>query len=216
MQAIKMALATSLLALSVVAAHADGMTLSAAPSARSSNCYLKVYGSGSFVSKTLDVGSVSADLGSNGLGIGGGLGCDVTQGAFLAGVFGDYTWNNASVDIKAGGVTALSMPFGNEWSIGARAGVFPTPSTLLYGLVAYTAAQDKSVSMMGSAFSFNGPKGVSVGAGVETALTKNLTFDLEFRHTAFDTSTTSALPVTFDTTENSVHAGFAYHFGSVQ
>jgi opacity protein-like surface antigen len=206
------------LSLMATAARADGMTTAqqSATYVPTSHCHVTGYGAGSFVTDTVAVGGISAPLGAQNLGAGLGLGCDYIAGRFLAGVLADYTWNRGNADVTAGGVTVLGAPLGNEWSVGARVGVFPTTSTLLYGLVAYTGAQDKNASMMGVPLNLSGPKGVAIGGGIEAAIAKNVTLSLEYRHVAFDTTTATAIPVKFDTTENVARVGVSYHFGSVQ
>lgn len=217
MKTVKTACALAcLLIAGASVAQADGMTLPAAAAKAGAHCYLKAYGAGSFINNNTEIVGASVPLGNANLGFGVQPGCDYISGAFLAGVFADYTWNRGNTDVKFGGATILGMPQGNEWSAGVRAGVFASPSTLLYGLVAYTAQQDKGATMMGSPLSFSGPKGVAIGGGIETALSKQTTLSLEYRHVAFDTSTTTLVPITFDRTENVARVGVSFHFGSAQ
>lgn len=200
------------------AARADGLSIkdTAVAAVRSGNCYVAAFGSGKFVNTDANAAGVTLPLGADNMGIGARVGCDAIQNNWLVGVFGDYTWNRANSDITAGGATLVNVPFGNEWSVGMRAGVFATPSTLLYGKLAYTVAQDQNLGMMGSSFSLSGVKGGTIGGGVETALTKNVTLFLEYDRTGFDTTKASGLPISFDTVENKVLAGLTYHFGSGQ
>lgn len=196
---------------SISAAKADSFTTDQPISARAVTCYGKVYGSGEFVQHRVNTIAVTIDgLGANSMGVGAQIGCDITSNLFLAGVFTDYTWNKASVNITAG-APMLSIPLSNEWSTGARLGVWAKPGTLIYGLAAYTVAQERG-AMFGLPIGLSGPKGVTVGGGIEINLGKGVLATLEYRHTSFDTNTATLLPMTFDTTENSVRAGVGYRF----
>lgn len=193
--------------------RADGyVTSGASGRAFPITCYAKLIGSGEFVTDRMDVAGVTIDsMGQSSLGIGGQLGCDYSKGRWLAGLFGDAVWNKASVDITSGGVSLMHIPFTSEYSFGGRVGVFPTSATLLYGLVAYEVA-NQSVTMLGVPLGANGPKGVALGGGIETALTTNLVVSLEYRHVGFDTQTTSVLPMRIDTTDNNVRLGVGVRF----
>lgn len=210
--AIGIAASIIFFAASVFAAKADGMTVTPAIYAsRPFTCYLKAYGSGEFVQHNVNMATVSIDgLGANSYGFTGQIGCDLSSDKFLVGVFADYTWYKANVNITAG-VPVLSIPTSNESSIGARVGVWANSATLLYGLAAYTVAQEKG-TMSGLSLGLSGPKGATIGGGIEVNLGKNILATLEYRHTAFDTTTTTLVPMIFDTTENTVRAGIGYRF----
>lgn len=207
-----LSLAATLLLFGVNLAYADGMTI--VPSAtytRPVSCYVKLYGTGEFVQHRVNIAGADLDgLGANSMGISPQVGCDVSSNLFFAGVFTDYTWNKASVKISAG-APVLSVPMSNDWAIGGRIGVNATPHTRIYGLVAYAGAQE-SASMSTFSLGLNGPKGVAIGGGIEVDLGRGLNATLEYRHTAFDTNTTTLLPMTFDTVQNSVRAGVGYRF----
>lgn len=202
-------LAATLLLFSVTA-YADGMTI--APTyTRPVSCYVKLYGTGEFVQHRVNIAGADLDgLGANSMGISPQVGCDVSSNLFFAGVFTDYTWNKASVKISAG-APVLSVPMSNDWAIGGRLGVNATPHTRIYGLVAYAGAQE-SASMSTFSLGLNGPKGVAIGGGIEVDLGRGLNATLEYRHTAFDTNTTTLVPMQFDTVQNSVRAGVGYRF----
>lgn len=213
---MKLAISIAALVLSAGLAHADGFSVKdtyiAAP-ARVSSCYVKAFGAGNFVNTDNQVmGLATINMGSADLGIGGQIGCDISSGLFFVGVMADYTWHKQDSQIVVGGVPVLSTPFGNEASIGARMGVMSSGNTGIYGLVAYTTAQDRNASMMGVPLNLNGPKGVTLGGGIETTLAQHLVLSLEYRHTGFDTRSSSVLPMVADTIENQVRVGVGYKF----
>lgn len=193
---------------------ADGFTsdpVAVTNISRPFTCYGKVYGTGEFINHRVSAAGVTIDgLGNNSLGLTGQIGCDISNDRFLIGAFADYTWNKAQVNINAG-VPLMSMPLSNEASIGARLGVWAKPGVLIYGLAAYTVAQE-SLTMAALPIGLNGPKGATLGGGIEINLGRGMLVTLEYRHTAFDTNTATLLPMTFDTVENSVRAGVGYRF----
>lgn len=211
-------IANALLALAffltiATAAYADGFTTTAQPInyQRPLTCYVKGYGAGEFVQHRVTTAGVVIDgLGANSLGIGAQVGCDLSNDRFLVGLFTDYTWNKASVNINAG-APILSVPLSNEFSVGGRLGVWAKPGVLMYGLAAYNVAQERAM-MVGLPIGLGGPKGYTVGLGTEIDLGRGILWTLEYRHTSFDTNTATLLPMTFDTTNNSVRTGIGYRF----
>ena len=97
-----------------------------------SNCYLKGYGQGSFVDHSMGSPAASVDgLSGKDLGGGLGLGCDYVANSFFVGLFADYTFQDAKFSALLGGST-MTIPFGNEWSVGGRVGFLANPYTGIY------------------------------------------------------------------------------------
>lgn len=209
--AISLGLATSI-AFMHTSVKADGFTAAPVSSlARPVTCYVKAYGTGEFINHRVSMLGATIDgLGNNGYGLTGQVGCDLTSSMFLVGLFADYTWSKANTTITAG-VPVLSMPFNNEYSIGARLGVWAKPGVLIYGLAAYTVAQDNA-TLLALPLGLSGPKGGTIGGGIELNLGSGMLATLEYRHTGFDITNTALLPMTVDTVANSVRAGVGYRF----
>lgn len=120
------------------------------------------------------------------------LGYDQRMGRFLVGLFGTYGLSNMDAD----GTNALfgdsfTLERGDDWSVGARAGILVNDSTLLYALAAYTQTEyDLTISdgeaSLSQATTFDG---ITVGGGVEFAVTNNVFLGLEGTHTFYDEET---------------------------
>jgi len=105
----------------------------------------------------------------------GTVGCDVQVGNFVIGAFGDYTMqeNEWKTTIAAfGGLAEVKTAIKDQWSVSGRAGYLVTPTTLVYGLAAYTEAKTDDLTL--SATGLNGLSwdvgnltGYQVGGGIE-------------------------------------------------
>lgn len=118
------------------------------------------------------------------------LGGDVQAGRFVFGVFGSYGLNGMETEgsIGFGEHTAgFKIEKGDEWSIGARAGLLVNPRTLAYVLAAYTQTEyDFSVHGGGDSETVTVDfSGITAGAGVEFALTNNIFLGIEGTHTFY-------------------------------
>lgn len=140
------------------------------------------------------------------------LGFDRQSGNWVFGLFADYDWMNMdtdiegnTIDLSVGGVpgvglldASLSTEIDNMWSVGGRIGFLTSPSTLLYGLFAYTQAD---VTAIGNLTLFDGAgatvasltneadldaDGFTVGAGIETKLAEQVSLKFEYRYTELD------------------------------
>jgi opacity protein-like surface antigen len=107
----------------------------------------------------------------SGLVGGARLGFDYAMGRFLVGAFGEYNWS--AVDGKD-----------SDWSAGGRAGILLSDRVLAYGLVAYTQADYGDVDFTG----------ISVGGGLEYALSRNIFLGMEYAHTFYDEETLVDVP----------------------
>jgi len=139
---------------------------------------------------------------SHGIFGGGQIGADKQMGRWVAGIFGSYDLNQMETEasnvigIKGNGkrLDVESIEKGDEWSAGVRLGYLVTPSAMLYALAAYT---ETSYTFSGfdsgeadAGFSketdFNG---VSVGGGIEVAVTNNIFIGAEYQHTFYGEET---------------------------
>ena len=121
------------------------------------------------------------------------LGYDQQMGRFVLGIFGTYGFSGMEADgaTLGGAFTNFDLERGDDWSIGARAGVLVNDRTLLYILAAYTETEyDFSGTFNGEAFSQDTTfSGITVGGGVEFALTQNIFLGVEGTHTFYDGET---------------------------
>jgi outer membrane immunogenic protein len=134
--------------------------------------------------------------------IGGGrLGFDIARGRFLFGVFGEYNFSNIESELRIvsgadqNGLIrdTFTLEKDHEWSVGARAGVLVNPRTLAYVLAAYTQTQYdiSGPGVLGNP-SLNSEiemDGVTVGTGVEYALSSNVFLGLEGTYTFYGDET---------------------------
>jgi len=130
----------------------------------------------------LDLNGIS----SHGFFGGGRVGYDFARGRFLFGPYAEYNWDNAKTELSLGG-TSAAYTRGNDWTVGARAGVIVAPRTLVYGLVGYTQTQyEASLGSFSQKFDYDG---VTAGGGVEFALASNIFAGLEVSHTWYNDTT---------------------------
>lgn len=129
----------------------------------------------------------------------GRIGFDAQRGRFVFGVFGAYGFNQMEADAAINLpnpfgdniVGSASIDKGEEWSIGARAGILVNPRTLAYILAAYTQT-DYEFGIAGGGSSGSREitfDGVTVGGGVEFAVTNNVFFGIEGTHTFYGKET---------------------------
>jgi opacity protein-like surface antigen len=110
----------------------------------------------------------------------------------LAGVFGTYGFSSMDAD----GTNVLfgdsfKLERGDDWSVGARAGVLVNNSTLLYALAAYTQTEyDLSVTSNAATLSKTTTfDGITVGGGIEFAAANNIFLGIEGTHTFYNKET---------------------------
>jgi outer membrane immunogenic protein len=158
-------------------------------------------GAGFFVVDDFD------DLGDRGGLLTAELGFDVQLNErFVLGILGDYTWTNfesnsditsctfSEDDFCVASLTKIELD--NMWTIAGRFGFLSSPSTLWYGLVGWSSASvdartrvlisedDDFIDPIDfSAGDHDRVNGFTVGAGVESMLTDNLSLKLEYRFT---------------------------------
>lgn len=139
---------------------------------------------------SIDQGTIDG-INSHG-GIGGGrVGYDLARGRFLVGVFAGYDVSNMQTDVSIPGLGAVSLEKQDEWMIGGRIGFIAAPRTMIYALAAYDQTKydikglsfetgDKESVKTSATYS-----GISVGGGMEFALTQNVFLGAEYTHTFY-------------------------------
>jgi outer membrane immunogenic protein len=117
-------------------------------------------------------------LAASGFVGGGRIGYDIARGRGLFGIFGEYNFSGASLEL--GGVTVAEKE--DEWTVGARLGYIAAPRTLVYVLGGYTQADFSTPLFGGQSITLDG---ATLGGGVEIAMASNLTFGVEAKHTIY-------------------------------
>lgn len=130
-------------------------------------------------------------LDTSGLTGGGQIGFDISRGRFVFGLFGAYDLSTAETTVSLADTEIKAIEKGDEWSVGARLGYIVAPRTLTYVLAAYTQS-DFSFSGAGDTKGVpNGQTkdvtfdGLTLGGGIEFALTSNVFFGIEGTHTFY-------------------------------
>ena len=144
----------------------------------------------------ISVDSLSASGGMAGAGVG----CDIVVDKILIGAFANYDWKpDTSATLTAsgfGGSANASLGFGNQWTVGGRAGVV-IDSTLYYVLAGRT--QMATTGLSGTlASSLSDFTGITIGGGMESAIGKHVKIGLEYRHSAFDAQTAAVTSSMFN------------------
>ena len=137
------------------------------------------------------------DLGGEGAGAIIGAGYDFRVGSqAVIGGFLDYSAtdinNDTSLDVSGLADVDASIDFKqtSQWTLGARAGFTPSASTLVYGLVGYSRGEFEGdlqgdAEFLGDDYDFD-VDGYSLGAGIETMVTENVSLKLEYRYTKYE------------------------------
>jgi outer membrane immunogenic protein len=130
-------------------------------------------------------------LNSSGIVGDGRIGFDLARGRFLGGVFASYGFSNMETTASIAGLGNAWIEKGEEWSVGARVGVLVNPRTLAYILAAYTQTEyEFGIAGGGSSSSKDVTfDGVTVGGGVEFAMTNNVFLGIEGTHTFYGEET---------------------------
>jgi len=123
---------------------------------------------------------------------------------FVVGAFANFDWSSidtrGTLHIDSTTVDVSAFELKNAWTVGGRAGVLITSSTMVYGLVGYSwldfdnlriTAFDSNDGSRGSdsgggfARVLNEPirKGITLGGGIEQKITPNLSLKAEYRFT---------------------------------
>ena len=173
--------------------------------------------------------------------VGGDVGWDVSAGIdaqlnqmFVVGAFANFDWSNIDTEgtfhSNATTVHVSAFDLKNAWTVGGRAGVLITPSTLAYGLLGYSwfdfdnlrvSAVDSGGGSQGSGGGFAGVlnepirNGVTIGGGVEQKITPNLSLKAEYRFTDLGDVDQAIDTVQIDrhSSIQTVRVGAAYRLG---
>jgi outer membrane immunogenic protein len=135
--------------------------------------------------------------------VGGDVGWDVSGGIdaeldqmFVVGAFADFDWSNIDTEgtfhSDSTTVHVNAFDFKSAWTVGGRAGVLITPSTLAYGLLGYSwfdfdnlrvSAVDSGGGGGGFSAMLNEPirNGITVGGGIEQKITSDFSLKAEYR-----------------------------------
>jgi outer membrane immunogenic protein len=151
----------------------------------------------------------------NGGLIGGTLGVNAQTGQFVFGLEGDVDWANLSGSVTCAGLTCQTS---NDWLSTFRGRVgYAFNRVLLYG-TAGGAVGDVKATFSGASAD-NTEFGWTAGAGLEFAITDNITAKAEYLFvdlssgscsTAVCTAAATAVPVSFDT--SLIRAGLNFKF----
>jgi outer membrane immunogenic protein len=127
-------------------------------------------------------------LNSSGITGGAQIGFDYQMGRVVVGVFGSYDLSSMDTTASLGPIDLTLIEKGDEWTVGARAGYLLHPRVLAYVLAGYTQADwtfgDGLLGKKEVTF-----EGVTVGGGLEYALTQNVFIGLEGTHTFYGKET---------------------------
>jgi len=143
-----------------------------------------------------EVGSIDG-VNSHGFLGGGRVGFDMARGRLLFGVFAEYNITNMETDVNIAGIGSFGLEKQDEWTIGGRIGYIVAPRTLAYVLAGYTQTEYDVTGLDNAAVAplFTSLKGgatfdgITVGGGVEFALTGNVFLGMEYTHTFYDEET---------------------------
>ncbi len=160
-------------------------------------------------------------------GVVGGLhaGYNWQTGSIVLGVEGDIELANARDSLARtidGAALVLGSRIGTQGSLRLRAG-YAFDRTLLYvtgGIAGASIKESVIVSGTGVKSTNSGTEyGYTIGAGVEYAITNNISARAEYRYTDFGKSSWtgtvdgSAVAASFKTTDHAVRVGVSYRFG---
>lgn len=138
----------------------------------------------------------------------------------VVGALIEATWSNAQGAASAAAPTlsaSLTRQADLGWSALVRAGVLPSPSTLLYFMGGYSGQNihsSGSATANGNAASFDRNdyfNGWTIGTGVETMLGDGWSTKLEYRYSQFETKSVAGFNVA--PALHTVRAGLTYRFG---
>ncbi|HYD05800.1 MAG TPA: outer membrane beta-barrel protein [Reyranella sp.] len=169
-----------------------------------------------------NTGGASANIDSGGQGLLGSvlLGADYQAAEqFVVGLVGDLTWPGMQSMLTAGGGGAsatVATRTNMGWSLLARAGWLPMPSTLVYLQGGYTSQSFTTTGYAGNGSTLFQSEdrlgGFAVGPGLELMIAGGWSTRLEYRYSQFETRTLAS-GVTMQPSTHAVRAGLAYKFG---
>ncbi len=168
-------------------------------------------------------------------GIGGEGGLFTVEGGYdyqvnsnvVIGIQGDYTYSGigTELDVNAGFNGGFTLDAQHNFTLAGRLGWLAEPDTLIYGLVGWTWTEFNG-SFSGDAAAFANDydfdvDGLTVGAGIETRFTANISGKLEYRYTDYGRYTlinfnafASNIALNDDASVQTIRAVVSYHFGN--
>lgn len=200
----------------------------AAPASASwTGCYLGAHGglAASNLNTDLTLVGTGSLLNIDGLSASGGMygvhvGCDYKMNQFVIGAFADYSWYDADFNVSSPllGVAILNTGLDSSWSVGGRAGMLVSKSTLVYGLLAWSQMDMKPITTFGGVgptLTLGSTDGIAVGGGIETELMPNVRLKLEYRYSMYDKITAPIVPglnLDIEPDVHTVRLGVSYAF----
>ncbi|MGI9513104.1 MAG: outer membrane protein, partial [Anderseniella sp.] len=140
---------------------------------------------------------------------------------FLIGILGDYTYSGIGTELDVPVFDAkFTLDASHSFSVLGRLGWLANPDTLIYGLVGWTWTEfegDLDIDGDGTSYSFD-LDGLTVGAGIETRFTPNITGKLEYRYTDYQDNSLFGDGDDFelynDSSMQTIRAVVSYQFGN--
>jgi outer membrane immunogenic protein len=181
-----------------------------------SGAYIGINGGYAFGNSAWGAPASSGNFGLDGGLVGGTLGINFQTGQFVFGLEGDADWTNITGSTSSGGCVGFVCQTSNDWlsTFRARVGV-AFDRVLLYG-TAGGAAGNVKANLSGFGSTDSTEFGWSAGAGLEYAITENVTIRGEYlfvdlSHGSCSTAVCLAsVPVSFDT--SLVRGGLDFKF----
>ncbi|NNJ75783.1 MAG: outer membrane beta-barrel protein [Anderseniella sp.] len=149
-------------------------------------------------------------------------GYDFQVSNFVFGIQGDWTHSSIGTDLDFfNGAFGFTLEAANSFTGLGRLGWLSNPDTLIYGLVGWTWTEfEGDFSGGGPNYNFD-LDGLTVGAGIETRFTPNITGKLEYRYVDYGDNTLAEGPIgpAFvelynDSSLQTIRAVISYRFGN--
>lgn len=132
---------------------------------------------------------------------------------FVAGIQADVRFASTATTLDLAGLVEGSIDADRGYDIIGRIGYKPTASTLVYALGGWTR-QDFEIGsdLTGSLYDWSA-NGITVGAGIETAVTESIFVGAEYRYSVYETEDlASAGILEIDPSSHTVSATLKYKF----
>jgi opacity protein-like surface antigen len=173
-------------------------------------CYVGAHGGYAVADHEISVPGLFGLDGISGEGAQGGpvAGCDLQADRFVLGAFADYSFRSVETTLSLFGGSA-SVGLEDAWSAGLRAGYLVQPTTLVYGLVAYTQTDvdDAGTGLVSDL------DGIAYGGGIETEIGAGWALRGEYRFVDYDTANIAGV-VDLDSNEHQARAALVWKFWS--
>lgn len=190
---------------------AAGLLLSAAPAAAQgtswTGCHVGLHGGYAVAANEISVPGFGGldGISSEGAAFIPAVGCDLqVNDRIVIGAFADYAFRSVDTTVTLGGFSE-SVGLEDAWSIGGRAGLLLSPSTLAYGLLAYQRSDfdDAGTGLISDL------SGVAVGGGIETMFHPGWSLRGEYRYVSYSDKDILGV-ANLDTDEHSFRAGIVW------